>query len=316
MAVYTFLSSQDIAQHLLLYDGLGTLVSATGIQSGIENTNYKIITTTNAFILTLFEQRTKAEDLPFFMRLNTHLHAKNLPTAVPIVGKDGQNLYTLKNKPCVLMSFLQGASIPDPHKEHCFSAGQTLAQLHIATKDFSHTRDNTMGLNEWRRLITACQDKTSPFEPKLDRFLMDICDQLAPYWQKDLPAGVIHADFFPDNVFFNRDEKVSGVIDFYFACTGSYAYDLMLALNPWCSHSDGLLDQSRADHFIAGYESLRPLNVAEKQTLPALGALAALRIIATRLYDALHPVTDAQVTPKNPMPYVTLLRHHLKKITT
>jgi homoserine kinase type II len=310
MAVYTFLSHDDISDHLEAHYTLGRLIHSAGITSGVENTNYRIDTDSGTYILTLFEKRVQAQDLPFFMGLNAHLKNNGLPTAAPVAGRDGQTIYTLKSKNSVVMHFLPGQSIEPATVQTCPAGGAALARLHLAGSDFAMTRQNAMNPPEWRRLIAASGAKADRFEPGLAQSLLSALDNLTADWNPPLPSGALHGDFFPDNVFFDGENTVSGIIDFYFACTGAFVYDLMLALHPWCA-VDGKIDGQKARAFLSGYQSVRRLTADEIVALPRQGALAALRIAATRLYDALHTPNDAQVVIKDPMPYVRLTRWHL-----
>jgi homoserine kinase type II len=302
MAIYTFLNESDVAAHIERYD-IGRLLGFNGIASGIENSNYLIDTSEARFILTIFEKRTREQDLPFFIELMRHLKTKNRPVAEILTAKSGNTVLSLKGKPALLSRFLHGKPIEPTTAAACHQGGKMLAQLHLATTDFSGSRQNTMGPDEWKRLLSLCHD------PRAKELLQQL-GHLKKFWSADIPQGILHGDFFPDNVFFDVKQNLCGVIDFYFACTGAFIYDLMLAFNPWCS-DNGKIDADKAQAFLSGYQSARSLTPPEKEVISEMGALAALRIATTRLYDSLHPAADALVTPKDPHPYIDLLQRHL-----
>jgi len=278
MAVYTKVTERDLQQL-----DIGKIVSFHGITSGIENTNYLLVTEKAKFILTLFEKRVKEQDLPFYLALMQYLSAKGIPCPAPVGG-----IKTLCGKPALITTFLEGQSVETPTPPTSLHAGEALATLHRAAEGFMLTRENGMGLAEWKRLLTNCG--------KLPDVVADELAFQEKNFPRGLPSGAIHADFFPDNVFFT-DGKVSGVIDFYFACTGFFAYDLAIAINAW------------GEGFLEGYERIRPLTKEERAALLILRRAGALRIIATRLYDALHPAPDALVKPKDPAEYIRLLEN-------
>lgn len=302
MAVFTHISAEQLAQHLKHFD-IGQLVSFTGITEGVENTNYKIVTEHGRFILTLFEKRTRAEDLPFFISFMKHLHDKGVPCPNVISASDGRDMISLNGKLAIITSFLEGEWPRKTENFHVAAVGAQLARMHLAARDFAQRRTNSMSLPAWKMLIGACMGKTD-----LMPFLQKELDHIEKNWPQNLPSGAVHADLFPDNVFFNK-EKLTGVIDFYFACTDSFAYDFMLTLNAWCFEPAGL-NKQKARLFLEAYQKERILNAAEKQSLPFFGRAAALRIVATRLYDLLHPVPGAVIMPKDPQQYVDILKFH------
>ena len=275
MAVFTQISQEQLAQHLTQFN-IGNLVSFVGITEGVENTNYKLVTAQGPYILTLFEKRTKAEDLPFFIAFMKHLHGKGIPCADVIAANDGKEIQSLGNKPAIITGFLDGAWPKKIEDFHADATGAALARLHLAAGSFKEQRPNTMSLPAWKTLIGACAGKTD-----LIPFLQKELDYIEKNWPQNLPSGAVHADLFPDNVFFTG-EKLTGVIDFYFACTDSFAYALMLTLNAWCFEPSGL-NKQKAALFLEAYQRERPLSTAEKQALNFFGRAAALRIIATRL---------------------------------
>ena len=310
MAVYTQIEETELTGLLQLFD-IGTLVSYKGIAEGVENTNYFLETTAGRFILTLIEKRASASELPFYIGFMNHLRGKGIPCPAVIPQKDGASVFTLQRKPGLLGEFLDGAWPREITPGHCQAAGELLAAMHVAGRDFPMKRKNMLALPAWKGLIHACAARADEVEPGLFAFLEAELDFLQQHWPKYLPRGTVHADLFPDNVFFQNDE-ISGVIDFYFARTETLAYDLMLALNPWCFDWKGDLDAAKSKALLETYQRTRPLAKNELKSLPFFGRAAAVRIIATRLYDWLNPVEGALVRAKDPMEHVKILRFHQK----
>jgi len=311
MAVYTHISAEELTQYLTRFD-IGTLASFAGITDGVENTNYRLVTTAGSFILTLFEKRVRAEDLPFCLSFMEHLQGRGIPCPRVIPDKDGERIVPFKGKPAVIITFLEGRWPQRTENFHAAAVGRTLAQMHLAGKDFDMRRDNPMSLPVWNALIDSCGSKADKLERGLFPFL-----KKELHWQMEnrpefLPTGPIHADLFPDNVFFDG-EKLTGVIDFYFSCTDVFAYDLMLTLNAWCFDSTGQVSAQKSSELIGAYKKERPLSAQEQASLAFFGRAAALRIIATRLYDWFHRVPDAVVAPKDPAEYVRILKFHQKE---
>ena len=308
MAVYTRVDREQARAFLESYD-LGELLVLEGICQGVENSNYLVVTARGRFILTIYEKRVAREDLPFFLGLMDHLAARGVPCPVPIHGRDGRALRELAGKPAALVSFLEGRSPARIHPEHCRALGAALARLHLAGRDFPMHRDNALGRASWRPLFESCRARADEvergLEGELDRELRD----LARCWPQGLPEGIIHADLFPDNVFFD-DYRVSGLIDFYFACNDLFAYDLAICMNAWCFERSSEFNITKARALLRGYRSERPLTPAEIEALPVLARGAAVRFLLTRLYDWLNPAPGALVRPKDPMEYVKKLRFH------
>lgn len=309
MAVYTTLTAHDIRAHLARYD-IGALVRHAGISEGIENTNYLIETEQGAFILTLFEKRVDKQALPFYLSFMQSLREAGVPTAGVVTARDGNATCQLAGKTALVTRFLEGAWPRHPTPDQARAIGELLARMHLTGQALKQDRANAMSLPAWQSLISACGARANDVHQGLAQELAAALAACAGERHKDLPRGVIHADLFPDNVFFTPDGAVSGVIDFYFSCRDTLVYDLMLTVNAWCFSPFGALDDARARSLIAGYLSLRALSAAEQAALPAFGRAAALRIIATRLYDWLHPVDGALVRPKDPMEHVHILRYH------
>jgi homoserine kinase type II len=311
MAVYTEVPDGDLAQFIAEYD-LGEPVSCKGIAEGVENSNYLLKTTGpkgGTFILTLYEKRVKLEDLPFFINLMQHLAGKGLNCPTPIADRQGQALKTLCGRPAALISFLEGMWPRRPNEKHCQALGAALADFHLKGRDFSMRRPNNLSVEGWRQLIAATADRADEVEPGLrDRLAAEFA-HLEAHWPRGLESGVIHADLFPDNVFF-LGERLSGIIDFYFACTDFLAYDLAICLNAWCFQPDFSFNVTKAKLMFETYRKVRPIPEAEMQAMPLLARGAALRFLLTRLYDWLNHPPGAFVKPKDPMEYIRKLRFH------
>lgn len=308
MAVYTDVSAEELQDFLADYN-IGRLVSLKGIAEGVENSNYFVFTDAGPFVLTLYEKRVREEDLPFFIGLMEHLAARGVPCPTPIRDRNGDALKRLNGRPAALASFLKGLSPRRTTAEHCAAVGRAVAELHLQGADFEIRRDNDLSLAGWRRLVDACGRRADEVETGLADEIAGELAALEDSWPRDLPAGVIHADLFCDNVFFDGP-RLSGLIDFYFACNDLFAYDVAICLNAWCFESHRELNVTKARALLAAYRQVRPFEKAELAALPLLARGAALRFLMTRLYDWLNPVAGALVTPKDPREYLAKLRFH------
>ena len=308
MAVYTDVSDGELTRFVAEYD-LGAVLACKGIAEGVENSNYLIQTEQASFILTLYEKRVKEEDLPFFLGLMEHLAAAGFVCPTPIKGHDGTVLRRLCGRPAVPISFLEGLWPRTVEPFHCTGVGDALARFHLAGADFPMRRDNDLSLPGWRRLVDATRDRADEVAPGLAAELEAELSALEAIWPRDLPTGVCHADLFPDNVFF-RDEAVSGVIDFYFACTDFLVYDLAICLNAWSFDGEARFNPAKAAALVRAYHARRPLSEAERLALPVLARGSALRFLLTRLYDWLNQQPGALVRPKDPREYLQKLRFH------
>ena len=308
MAVYTEVSDEDLARLLQAYD-LGAVLSFKGIAEGVENTNYFLHATAGAFILTLYEKRVREEDLPFFLALMSHLAGRGLTCPQPVRDRRGEALGRVAGRPCTLVTFLDGISIRRPTARHCLAAGEALARLHEAGRDFPMARPNALALAGWVPLFRAAEADADWVAPGLAERTRRELDHLSGAWPDDLPGGVIHADLFTDNVLF-LGERVSGLIDFYFACTDALAYDLAICLNAWCFEADGSFNLTKGQAMISGYEGVRRLGAEEVEALPILCRGAALRFMLTRLVDWLNVPPGALVRPKDPLEYDRKLAFH------
>ncbi len=310
MAVYTDVSDEDIARFVAEYD-IGNVISFKGIAEGVENTNFLLQTDQASFILTLYEKRVNPDDLPFYLGLMDHLSAKGLNCPTPIHGKDGVALRRLCGRPAAITSFLNGMSPRRIMPHHCTGLGAALAQLHTAGQDFDMYLGNALSVKGWRPLFESCRADANGVQPGLEKLIEDELVFLEANWPHQLPAGVIHADLFPDNVFFfpGKDD-VSGLIDFYFACNDLLAYDIAICMNAWCFEPDNSFNVTKARNLLSSYGKVRALSDDELAALPILARGASLRFLLTRLYDWINTPKDALVTPKNPREYINKLRFH------
>lgn len=308
MAVYTEVDDEALSDFVSAYD-IGAVLSCKGIAEGVENSNFLLRTERGTFILTLYERRVAEEDLPFFLGLMDHLAQRGIACPTPIRGRDGRSLRRLCGRPAAIVSFLEGVWLRRPAPKHCAGVGAALAAMHLAGRDFSLRRENALSVAGWRPLFARCAARADEVLPGLAGEIATELDVLEQAWPRHLPEGVIHADLFPDNVFFLGDE-VSGLIDFYFACNDALAYDLAICLNAWCFEPDGAFNVTKARHMLARYRAVRPLAAAELSALPVLARGAALRFLLTRLFDWLHQVDGALVRPKDPLEYWQKLRFH------
>jgi len=308
MAVYTDITDAELEALLAGYD-IGRALAFKGIAEGVENSNFLLETNAGRFILTVYEQRVRAEDLPFFLGLMLHLAEHGFPSARPIADREGRLMTTVRGKPAAITEFMQGLSVRRPGVAHCREAGAGMAWLHVAGQDYRLHRENDLGERSWRRLFGGLDAAAEGLKPGLARTISEDLDAIERAWPKGLPAGVIHADLFPDNVFF-RDGAFAAAIDFYFACDDLLAYDLAVGLNAWCFEPDGTFNVTAARAMVAGYQSRRPLSADERAALPLLAWGAAMRFFLTRLHDWGATPAGALVRPKDPMEYERKLAVH------
>jgi homoserine kinase type II len=308
MAVYTEVSDEELARFIAGY-GLGSLLSCKGIAEGVENTNYLVHTTKGTFILTIYEKRVDPEDLPFFLGLMEHLSARGVTCPLPVRDRLGRVLNTLGGRHAALVTFLEGMWPRHPKEEHCLELGKALARMHLAGEGFELRRANALGVNGWRPLFEKFSGRAEEIMPGLKELIASELRFLEAMWPADLPQGVIHADLFPDNVFFIGD-KLSGLIDFYFACNDALAYDIAVCLNAWCFEPDFEFNTVKGRALLKGYDSVRLLSDAEREAMAILARGAAMRFLLTRSYDWLNTPKDALVARKDPNDYVQRLRFH------
>lgn len=308
MAVYTEVTDDDLARLIADY-GLGDLLSYKGIAEGVENTNYMVHTSEGTFILTLYERRVDKTDLPYFLGLLEHLNSEGVSCPLPVRDGRGQVLTEIAGRTAAIVTFLEGVWVRRPQASHCQAVGRALAELHLAGKGFAMTRQNALGLAGWHDIAERLGSRADEIAPGLGVLVNYELAHLDRAWPRNLPSGVIHADLFPDNVFFIGG-RLSGLIDFYFACNDAWAYDLAIALNAWCFEADFAFNATKARALMAGYQSLRPLSAAERLAFPTLARGAALRFLLTRAHDWLHTDPNALVKPHDPIAYVRRLRFH------
>lgn len=308
MAVYTDITEGELGAFLRDYP-VGDLYSYKGIAEGSENSNFLLHTSGGAYILTLYEKRVERGDLPFFLGLMDHLASKGISCPLPVHRRDGTVIGELAGRPAALITFLEGMWLRRPAVVHCREVGKALAALHVAGADFPLTRPNALAIDGWRKLWAGAQARADEVEKGLAREVDADFDLLARDWPTSLPSGVIHADLFPDNVFF-LGERLSGIIDFYFACNDFYAYDVATCLNAWCFEKDQAFNLTKGRALLSGYQSVRPLGRDESAALPILAHGSALRFLLTRLYDWLTIPDGAMVQKRDPLEYIRKLRFH------
>jgi len=311
MAVYTEVSDEELIAFVAPY-GIGEVTSCKGIAEGVENSNYLLNTKQGSFILTLYEKRVNPDDLPFFLGLMAHLAVKGIACPTPLKDNNGQALGQLCGRHAAIISFLDGMWPRRITPDHCAALGTAMAKLHLAGADFTIKRPNALSVDSWRDLLQASNARADEVKPGLSAILTRELDDLEAGWpgpDSNLPGGVIHADLFPDNVFF-RGGELSGLIDFYFACNDVFAYDVAICLNAWCFEPDGSFNVTKARRLLTAYGKERHFSDAELAVLPLLARGSAMRFLLTRLYDWLNTPKDALVTPKNPLEYLEKLKFH------
>lgn len=308
MAVYTDITEDELIRFLAAYE-VGSLTSYKGIAEGVENSNFLLHTTKGAYILTLYEKRVNADDLPFFLGLMHHLAERGLSCPLPLPRADGKLLGTLSGRPAAVISFLEGMWLRKPEAQHCREVGRALASMHQAGEGFPLKRPNALSVEGWRPLWRNSEARADEVQAGLKDEIATELAFIEEHWPKDLPEGVIHADLFPDNVFFLGD-RLSGLIDFYFACNDFLAYDVAICLNSWCFEKDGSYNITKGMALLSGYESVRRLTAEEVEALPLLARGSALRFFLTRLYDWLMTPPGALVVKKDPLEYLTKIRFH------
>jgi homoserine kinase type II len=308
MAVYTDVAAEELEAFLAGYD-IGELLACKGIAEGVENSNFLLHTGRGNFILTLYEKRVAAADLPFFLGLMEHLASRGITCPQPVRNQRGVVLGRVAGKPAAIITFLDGMSLRRPTAGHCGALGEALAKLHRAGADFPGKRANSLSVKGWRPLYDAVAPRCDGVRPGLSAGVAAELAQLEAAWPQDLPQGVIHADLFPDNVFFLSD-RLSGVIDFYFACTDALAYDLAICLNAWCFEPDHSYNVTKGRSLLQSYGAVRALSPEERVALPMLARGAALRFLLTRLVDWYDERGAALVQRKDPLEYFRKLRFH------
>ena len=311
MAVYTKLSEEQLNDFFLKYN-LGKLLNYKEIREGIENTNYFINTEKGKFILTLYEKRVDEKDLPFFISLMKNLFDKNFLSPQPIINKNGNYISEISGKKAAVVSFLEGNAKKVLNPENCHQVGINTAKLHLITKNLSGKRQNKLSIDSWRKIYNKVKKNCSKIHPDLPDIIEKNLDIIEKKWPKNIPSGIIHADLFPDNIFF-KGNNFSGIIDYYFSCNDFYAFEIAICLNALCfegKNENLSFNVTKAKKFIDGYSSLRKLSEEEKESLKILCQGAAIRFLLTRVFDYLNLIEGAIVKIKDPVEYLKRLEFH------
>ena len=308
MAVYTKLKHQEVRQFLEQYN-INNFKDYKGITEGVENTNYLIKTSEQDYILTIYEKRVDENDLPFFIKLLSYLSENKFPCPKPIANKNNEKINRIKNKNAALVTFLNGQSKNKITSEECFEIGKITAQLHEITKKFDINRKNNLSIENWESIFEKTIKQKIDLDESIIKKTKNYLNFLKDKWPKNLPQGIIHADLFPDNIFFTN-KKVSGIIDFYFACNDFFAYEIAICINSLCFDNNSTFNMTKAKNLIDGYTSIRTLSEDEKKYLPILSMGAAMRFFLTRLYDFYHTDNKADVKIKDPFEYLKKIEFH------
>ena len=308
MAVYTKLEHQEVRQFLEQYN-INNFKDYEGITEGVENTNYLIKTSEQDYILTIYEKRVDENDLPFFIKLLSYLSENKFPCPKPIANKNNEKINRIKNKNAALVTFLNGQSKNKITSEECFEIGKITAQLHEITKKFDINRKNNLSIENWDSIFEKTIKQKIDLDESIIKKTKNYLNFLKDKWPKNLPQGIIHADLFPDNIFFTNN-KVSGIIDFYFACNDFFAYEIAICINSLCFDNNSTFNMTKAKNLIDGYTSIRTLSEDEKKYLPILSMGAAMRFFLTRLYDFYHTDNKADVKIKDPFEYLKKIEFH------
>ena len=311
MAVYTKFTRENIEEILSSYS-IGNLNSYEGIQAGIENTNYFLLVDNKKYVLTVYEKRVKSEDLPFFSNLMIGLNKANFKCPTPIINNQKKAITDYKGKKLMIATFLEGKAKQALTPQNCRLVGAEVAKMHEITKKFNSERQNDLSVDSWRKLFISVKDECSKIHRDLPKLIEANLQDVEKNWPKNLPSGIIHADLFNDNIFF-QNEKFSGFIDFYFSCNDYYAFEIAICFNALCF--DGLQNNlsfnvTKAKNFIDGYSTIRKLSENEKINIKTLSQGAALRFLLTRVFDALNTVEGAIVKVKDPIEYLKRLEFH------
>ncbi len=311
MAVYTKFTEENIKSILLKYS-IGSLKKFEGIQEGIENTNYFLLVDDKKYILTIYEKRVKEEDLPFFSKLMMDLNKSGFECPVPILNINNQPITEFSNKKLMIVSFIEGKAKNILSPENCKSVGIEAAKMHKITDNFTIKRKNNLSIESWRKLFDSVKDRCVKIHKDLPRLIETNLLDVEKNWPSDLPKGIIHADLFNDNIFFKED-RFSGIIDFYFSCNEFYAFEIAICFNALCFHetqNNISFNVTKAKNFIDGYSEIRKLTDKEKKNIKVLSQGSALRFLLTRVFDALNTVEGAIVKVKDPMEYLKRLEFH------
>ena len=310
MAVYTKVNKKDIALINKQFE-IEKIIDFKGIKKGIENTNYLLKSKKNKFILTIFEKRVLDKEIPFFMKLMETLNNSNVNCPKPLKNKNGTYLIKLKKKNACIVSFLSGKDKTKLNLSNCFQVGKLIAKIHKITKNMKISRKNSMGIKELGSLLKSIKFKSKKFS-NLEKFLNNNLKDIKKNWPTKLPKGIIHGDLFIDNIFFNKD-KLSGVIDFYFAANDIFMYEIAICINALCFdqiNSKFKINKQKIKSLIKGYESVKQISLREKNSLNILCRGAAMRYLLTRLYDYSNTPKTALIKIKDPNEYYQKLITH------
>jgi homoserine kinase type II len=310
MAVYTKINKKDISYINKRFNN-EKFLSFKGIKQGIENTNYLLKSKNKKFILTIFEKRVLKKEIPFFMKLMDRLNTSNISCPKPLKNKDGKYLIRLKNKTACIVSFLKGQDKKVLNCKNCYDVGKVIAQMHLTTKKIKLFRNNSMGIKKLNPLLNSIKFKSKKFA-NIDKFLRINLEHIKKKWPKNLPSGIIHGDLFIDNIFFQKN-KLSGIIDFYFAANDYFMYEIAICINALCFDKKNLkfkINKMKINNLIKGYESIKKISLIEKKSLNILCRGAAMRYFLTRLYDYSNTPKTALIKVKDPREYYQKLIIH------
>jgi len=311
MAIYTKVSKNDLEEFFSKYN-LGKVENFRGIKEGIENTNYFIQTSKNKFILTIYEKRVQEKDLPFFMSLMRNLFDANFKSPEPIINRNGNYITEIVGKKAAVISFINGGSKKNLTPENCKEVGSEIAKMHMITKNLAAKRKNELSLDSWKKIYQNVKEACFKIHPQLSKIIEENLVEVEKNWPTNLPAGIIHADLFPDNIFFNKN-KFNGIIDFYFSCNDFYAFEIAVCLNALCfegTKENLSFNVTKAKKFIDGYSKIRKISDDEKNSLKILSQGAALRFLLTRVFDYINLKKGAIVKIKDPIEYLKRLEFH------
>lgn len=322
MAVHTKLTLQEVSSFVKNNYQIGELIDFKEIVDGIDNSNFIIQTTLDKFIFTIFENRINSDELPFFMNLKLHLAQKGISCPKPIQNNSGELISSVKNKSASIVSFLTGATLKPLSnglyssitENHCFQVGNVLSSLHNSVTDFKGYRKNDLGILGWRNLFNKISSNIENYQPELKKEIAEYLDFLDKNWQNNFAAGAVHVDLFPDNVFFDENQNLSGVIDFYFAANDLFIYDLAVTINAWCFDENNKFDEKKYDVIIKGYQKNRQISKEEFEFLKIALIGASMRFLLTRLHDMFFTPKDSLVKIKNPNEYLEKIRFFVKNL--